>query len=98
MNVLIYGVRRQGKSTLSLALALAVNSRVAIFDPNNQFPLIQSTSMDGLRTWVEWSENRKPADIALIRVGPFDSEEIAERFQNFSEILFEVPNLSVIVD
>lgn len=38
MNILILGRRRQGKSTLSLALALSRSETVVILDPNRQYP------------------------------------------------------------
>ncbi len=101
MNDNVFGVRRQGKSTLAMALALERNHRAAIFDPNGQFTVIRSVPIEELPMWVEDSRKtllREPSSYCIIRVGPFDTEYVEEAFGQFSEILFAVPDLSVIVD
>lgn len=101
MNDSVYGTRRQGKSTLSLALSLERNRRVAIFDPNGQFPLIEAVRIEDLPQWLADTMDREGRIVPgyhVIRVGPFDTQEVEERFAEFSEILFGQPNLSVIVD
>lgn len=96
MNVLEYGTRRQGKSTLALAIAVTQNPRVVVFDPNNQFPLVQAVPIEYLPEWL--TETEESPGFAVVRVGPFDTEFIPKAFLQFSEALYEVPNLSVIVD
>lgn len=51
MLAVIVGRRRQGKSTLALALAKAKHQTIIIFDPNNQFCNIDR--IDNLETWLE---------------------------------------------
>lgn len=98
MNDLIYGKRRQGKTTLALALAVARHNRVAVFDPNDQLPVITSVDATGLVEWVKRTRDLEPGIISLIRVGPFNSEEIEEQFEQFATILQSEGDISIIVD
>jgi len=95
-NKVIYGKRRQGKSTLALALALQGSNRVIVFDPNGQFPLISAIPIDGVAAWAE--STRDNQGYSLARVGPIDSEDIDDYFSSFAEDLFAEKNVSVIVD
>lgn len=96
MNDLLYGTRRQGKSTLAMALATERSKRVVIFDPNGQFPVVQAIRMEDLTEWL--AETPEKPGYHIIRVGPFDTEHVTSAFDQFSEILFGEPDLSVIVD
>lgn len=98
MNVLIYGKRRQGKSTLALALSLAFSRKVLIFDPNDQYPRIVRVNPDEWFSQIKEEEEDGEHRIHLGRVGPFDSDEIEERFSEFSESVYSVPDISVIAD
>lgn len=101
MNDSVYGTRRQGKSTLALALATERNPRTVIFDPNGQYTVIQAISIEALQKWLVTSEKQikdYPKSFAVIRVGPFDTEDVVPAFEQFSFILFGQPDLSVIVD
>lgn len=93
MNVLIYGKRRQGKSTLALSLSLAFHRRALVFDPNDQYPLI--ARVDPRKWIVETSELDK---VYLGRVGPFDSDEIEEEFKAFAEAVYGIGDISLIAD
>lgn len=103
LNDLVYGTRKQGKSTLALGLAIERNHRVVVFDPNGQYPLIQSVPVEHLAEWLYDSHPEQENTAAIpgywvVRVGPFDTEQVPIAFEQFSEILFEQPDLSVIVD
>jgi hypothetical protein len=101
MNDLLYGTRRQGKSTLGLALAVERSRRVVIFDPNGQYPVIQAIRIDDLPNWLADSSAaliENPRGYHVVRVGPFDTEYVPIAFDQFSEVLYQVNNLSVIVD
>lgn len=95
-NKTIYGKRRQGKSTLALALALEGSNRVIVFDPNGQFPLIGAIPIEQVADWAQATRNRP--GYWLARVGPLDSDVIDETFAEFAEILFDERNLAIIVD
>lgn len=95
MNTLVYGTRKQGKSTLSLALAIEAHPRVVIFDPNNQYPLIVSIDILDLD---EWLQTHNGSNYQLVRVGPFDTTEIWDIFAVFSEALWHERNISIIID
>jgi hypothetical protein len=55
MLSVIIGRRRQGKSTLALALAKAQDKTVIVFDPNNQYRALPVIS--DLSAWIEESES-----------------------------------------
>lgn len=96
MNDLVYGTRRQGKSTLALALAVTGHKRVVIFDPNGQYPLFAAVPIEHVREAL--SEHEDEPGFIVLRVGPFDTEYVPQAFMEFSEALFAEPDLSVIVD
>lgn len=101
MNDLIYGTRRQGKSTLALSLASERSKLIVIFDPNNQFKVVRSVDIQDLPEWLSQSRlelSERVVSFSVIRVGPFDTEQIAKAFEQFSEILFNESDISVIVD
>lgn len=101
LNDLVYGTRRQGKSTLALALAVERARRVLIFDPNGQFPVVQSIRIEDIPDWLAVSTSaleENPSSYHVVRVGPFDTEYVPVAFEQFSEILYQVPDISVIVD
>lgn len=56
MLAVIVGRRRQGKSTLALALAKAKRQTILIFDPNNQFGAIPA--IDDIETWLESADEK----------------------------------------
>lgn len=96
MNTTIFGKRRQGKSTLALALAVTWHNRVVVFDPNDQMPIIKSISVGELSAWLESHPDN--GTFQFVRVGPFDTEEVPDEFANFSAVLFERRGISVIID
>lgn len=96
MNTTIYGKRRQGKSTLALALATTWHNRVVVFDPNDQFPILRSISVGELSAWVD--AHPENGSYQFIRVGPFDTEDVPDEFNNFSAALWERRDLSIIID
>lgn len=94
MNYLIYGKRKQGKSTLALALAASEHKSIIVFDPNDQFPLISSVEVDTIPSWLE----RRTDGFRLVRVGPFESAEIPKRFAEFSSCLWDAHDISIVAD
>lgn len=95
MNVLIYGTRKLGKSTLALAIAVTENERVVIFDPRGTFPIIQTYQISELSQRLQ---EHKSGTIQFSRVGPFDTDEVEEAFAEFTRVLIHEENISVIVD
>jgi hypothetical protein len=96
MNCLIYGVRRQGKSTLALSLAITHHRRVIVFDPNDQFPILQSIPLSTLPDWL--LDSRETPGFVLARVGPFNTDGLEEDFEYFAAALYNEPDISIIVD
>jgi hypothetical protein len=96
MNCLVYGVRRQGKSTLALSLAITHHRRVIVFDPNDQFPILQSIPLSRLPDWL--AESRDTPGFVLARVGPFDTDTLETDFEYFSGCLYGEKDISIIVD
>lgn len=94
MNILVYGTRKQGKSTLAIALGVAEHNRVVIFDPRGTFDMVQSFSLEEMDARL-----RRAVDgIQLTRVGPFDTDVVAEAFADFTRIARAHEEISVIVD
>ena len=91
MNALIYGRRRQGKSTLSLALALSTDKQVAIFDPNAQFHVgAIVTTADELNRSLDEGEH-----VVVFRPRP---DEIDADFTIFGSTVWQWNPLAVIID
>jgi len=96
MNTTIFGKRRQGKSTLAMALAVTWHNRVIVFDPNDQLPIIGSVSVGELASWI--SSHPENGSYQFVRVGPFDTEDVPDEFAGFSSSLWECRGVSIIVD
>ena len=102
MNTTIFGKRRQGKSTLALALAVAKYRRVIVWDPNDQLPLIKAVDPSELS--FSFDPGHSQTGFTFARIGPFNTDEIEERFSEFAEALYQeweaTPggHMSVIVD
>lgn len=73
MHILVWGRRRQGKSTLSLALALAQRQTVIVWDPNNQYQCLPLVELDELEDALE--------SLLAFRYMPIDS------WEEFSELM-----------
>lgn len=99
MNTLIYGKRRQGKSTLALALAMSEHPVTVVFDPNDQFPNIERIS--DMESWLG-NSRRETSDgkpiLVVGRVGPIDTGEVSIEFGLFMNHLWEERDISIIVD
>lgn len=81
-HAVIWGRRRQGKSTLALALAAASGRRpVIIFDPCDQFQVWQAYDVDMIETALADDE----AETEILRIVP-DSDPEAT-FSNLMEVL-----------
>lgn len=65
MLAVVIGRRRQGKSTLALALAKAKSQTTIIFDPNDQYRAIPAVGVDELPAWLAESD----AD-SIVRIVP----------------------------
>lgn len=76
MMSVIVGRRRQGKSTLALALAKAKRQTIVIFDPNDQYTNI--AQIDELDGWLESADENSIGRI--VPAPPVDQtwQEIAE--------------------
>lgn len=109
MNILEYGTRRQGKSTLALALALTLAERAAenddgapirviVWDPNDQFKMIEQISINELPAWLEETRSGENWSYHIARVGPFDTAQITPNFEIFTACLDDERCISVIID
>lgn len=77
MLAICIGRRRQGKSTLALALARGENNTTIIFDPNDQYGNIPQ-----IGNLAEWMENADPRSVG--RIVPTDP------VADFEEIVAEL--------
>jgi hypothetical protein len=94
MNALVIGVRRQGKSTLSLAVAQSQSKTTIIFDPNEQyrnFPAVDVVQVDALLRETEEGKRRH-----IIRVVP--ELDIPECFDSLADVLWGWEDLTFIID
>jgi|GEM_PF-6360876 len=89
-SALILGRRRQGKSTLSLAIARARAPTVVVFDPNAQFDGFGLTSVESLPDEMEQDE-------AVLVVRP-DPGAVLEDWQAVAEILWRYEDYALILD
>lgn len=94
MNTLIYGTRKQGKSTLAIALSVAEHDRVFIFDPRGTFPIFKSFQLGDIPERVASYRG----GLQFTRVGPFDTDEVSEAFAEFTRLTREQKDISVIID
>lgn len=94
MNTLIYGTRKQGKSTLAVALAVSQHDRILIFDPRGTFPIFRSFPISE----VDERIRSYRGGLQFTRVGPFDTDEVTEAFAEFTRVTREHQNISVIID
>lgn len=91
MNAVIYGRRRQGKSTLSLALALSRDKPIIIFDPNCQFGLgIITADLERVSTSIQNSDR-----ITIFRPA---AGQMQEQFDALVELLKEWEDYVLVVD
>ncbi len=94
-SVLILGRRKQGKSTLSLMLAMSYRDRVLIFDPNHQFDSVgfQTRTVEEVHQAIV--ENRE----AVIVFSPVSDP--VQQFENWADMIWEhwrdLP-MSIVVD
>ena len=95
MNDLIYGTRKQGKSTLAIALAVNAHERTLIFDPRGTFPVFQSYPIEEIPSRLA---SHEPGTIQITRVGPYDTDEVSEAFEEFTRVAWQEEDISVIVD
>lgn len=92
-QILIFGRRRQGKSTLALRLATAMHQRVIVFDPNNQFLLVPAVAT--LQEFAAWIDDEEAAPV--IRFTP-EVGEIEDDFDAICALLWPLGNYALIVD
>lgn len=101
MNTLIFGRRRQGKSTLALRLAMTYHHTVFCFDPNNQYnlgeavPVIHET--EDLQEWIDNREIDHGIVIYRPRVNR-QSQSLDESFADFVEVIQAKGHWGLIVD
>jgi hypothetical protein len=95
MNDVIIGQRRQGKTTLSLAVAASRSKTVVVFDPNynlrSPFAVTALTPSDLERLLSVESP-------MVVRIGPFALDEIHQAFDNYAAVLLQYRDFSLIVD
>lgn len=94
MNTLIYGTRKQGKSTLAIALAVTAHDKVLIFDPRGTFPVFASYPISAIPSRLDGYRG----GLQFTRVGPFDTDEVEDAFAEFTSLTREREDISVIVD
>lgn len=80
-HAVIWGRRRQGKSTLALALAVAAaRPSIIIFDPCEQFLAFPHVELDELDEWLETEEAR------IVRYAP-RGQDVEQAFSDLMDVL-----------
>lgn len=101
MNALIFGRRRQGKSTLALRLALSYHHTVFLFDPNAQYHLGAGVPMfQELEDLQEWMEDRR-VDHGIVIYRPRvnrQSQSLDESFADFAEVISQKGHWGLVID
>lgn len=106
MNAIIVGFRRQGKSTLALALAGSQRKTILIWDPNDNY---RSTAFSQVRPNSNWSgagetveqfmeRAERTGEIEIARLGPLDQQDIERHFQDMADALWEWDDFALIID
>lgn len=106
MNAIIVGFRRQGKSTLAIALAASQHKTILIWDPNDNY---RSTAFSQVRPNQNWSGSgetveqfmeraERSGEIEIARLGPLDQQDIDRHFQDLSDALWEWDDFSLVID
>lgn len=90
-QILIFGRRRQGKSTLAFALARSLKNRTVIFDPNAQFSSF--TSIDNYDDLIDALVAEQP----VIRYAPLSSRP-ADEWPDFADIVWQFRDYALIID
>ena len=96
MNGLVFGRRRQGKSTLALRLAMTHHKTVFVFDPNAQFsnPAIPRVNdLEILGAWIEDEQIEHGAIIYRPNAG-----SIHEEFDELVELIWGLGNYCLLID
>lgn len=79
---IVIGVRRQGKSTLTLSLAMKSSPGTVIFDPNNQFRMIKPVHTPQELHWALEDNEQK-----IVRYLP-DPDRIWDDFTEFAKVVW----------
>jgi len=88
----ILGVRRQGKSTLALAVACARSKSIIVFDPNRQYTSLPWSGVD-----PEVIENALSEDEFLLVVRP-DAATLVEDWHILAETLWSWHDYALVID
>lgn len=101
MNALIFGRRRQGKSTLALRLALSYHHTVFVFDPNSQYHLGPAVPVfQELEDLQEWMDDRR-IDHGIVIYRPRvnrQAQSLDESFADFTEVISTRGHWGLIID
>jgi len=94
MNAVIFGRRRQGKSTLSLALAVSTAAEtIIVFDPNNQYQSLERVSPADLESWLQKGNTVCRIDVIDPVTDFEDTMEVLDggewRFANYAIVIDE---------
>ena len=101
MNALIFGRRRQGKSTLALRLAMTYHHSVFIFDPNVQYHLGEGVpvfhDLEDLQAWIDDTHVDHGLVIYRPRVNR-SSQSLEESFSDFTEVISVKGHWALVID
>lgn len=90
-HALIFGRRRQGKTTLGLHLALEGNGGVAVYDINSQIERFRTTSDLGVfANWIDGSPDR----VLVYR----PQRDVWGEFDGFAEVLWHKRRFTLFID
>lgn len=93
MNAVVIGRRRQGKSTLALRLCLTYHRTVFVFDPNNQFPSLESVNtIEELEDWLG-----QDVEHGVIRFVP-DPTRVEDDFSDLVDVIWPLGNYALLID
>lgn len=106
-NIIIIGQRRQGKTTLAVAVASTKSDTIIVWDPNDN---VRSAAFESVRPNAHWGGSLRtleqfmesaaadPGKIHMARVGPVEQGDIEAHFAATAEVLWGWTDYAFIVD
>ena len=95
MNDVLIGQRRQGKTTLAVAVAASRSKTVVVFDPNHNLRAEFAVTAKSPSDLERLISGDSPV---VVRIGPFGLEEIHQAFDNYAVVLQQYEDYALIVD
>jgi hypothetical protein len=97
MNVIEFGRRRRGKSTLAMHIARMKKANIVVFDPNNQFAnghiFTDTSEMESFLRSDGVASARTPVVIIYRPAG-----DVETHFDEFASVMWKYGNYTLIID